>query len=179
MEKGKQTHYSMGSYVELDSRGALAGIMCPLREDPGGLPKDPSRKGWGCPLWNVVSVLSDHYYLPSVFLPGLYCLGIRLDWSCKTVFHRAVPQGNCWEAEPSFYLSRGLQSQACPSLWAALLGAKETQRETLFLLHSPGATAVPRQICWFRRRVFLNMTKAVIECDSFVKSSDMILSNNA
>lgn len=164
----------MGSYVELDSRGALAGIMCPLREDPGGLPQDLSGKGWGCPPWNVVSVLREHYYLLIVFLPGLYCLGIRLDWSCKTVVHRAVPRGNCWEAEPSFSLSRGLQSQACPSLWAALLGAKETPAGGLIPV-----TAVPRQICWFRWRVFFNMAMAVMERDLFVRRSDMALCNCA
>lgn len=57
------------------------------------------------------------------------------------------------------------------------LELKRPQQENLFQLHSPGATAVPRQICWFRLRVFFNMAKPVMECDSFVRRSDTALWN--
>lgn len=83
--------------------------------------------GRGCPQRNVVAVLSDYYYLLALFHSGLYCLGIRLDWSCKVLCSAGlVPGVNWWEAGPSFRPSGGLQSQACPSLWAALLAAKES-----------------------------------------------------
>lgn len=105
--------------------------------------------GRGCPQRNVVAVLSDYYYLLALFHSGLYCLGIRLDWSCKVLCSAGlVPAVNWWEAGPSFRPSGGLQSQACPSLWAALLAAKESSAG-----HAIPVTRLKRRITSYSRYI--------------------------
>lgn len=55
------------------------------------------------------------------------------------------------------------------------LELKRPQQETLFLLHSPGATAVPRQICWFRWRAFFNMEFSKLSWNEIYLTGDQTL----
>lgn len=66
--------------------------------------------------------LSGHYYLLAIFLPGLYCPGIQLDWSCKPLFHGS---GQVIEGKQALIQAPwGATITGQPCLWASLPGAK-------------------------------------------------------